>query len=164
MSFNTYMQISTIDGESTDDKHSKWIEVFSFSHGVSQQGSGAVSGGASRVAGKVDIQDFTITKRMDISSPYLNKNCCLGKHLDKAVIEVCKSTGQNKEVFAKYTFENVVISSVNIGGGQGQEMPVETVSFTFGKVKWEYNHLGNTTGKKVASAAATHDLVQNVTT
>jgi type VI secretion system secreted protein Hcp len=66
-------------------------------------------------------------------------------------------------VFYKYTFENVVISSVSIGGGQGQEFPVETVSFTFGKVKWEYNHLDNKSGAKVASMSASHDLVKNVT-
>lgn len=163
MSFDTYLQIEPIKGESTDAKHKGWIEVFSFSHGLAQHGSGAVSGGSSRVAGKVDVQDFTITKRMDLSTPYLNKNCCSGKHLDKAVVEICKSTGQ-KEVFMKYTFENVVISSVNVGGGQGQEFPVETVSFTFGKVKWEYNHIDNKTGAKVGNMTATHDLVTNVTT
>ena len=163
MSFDTYLQIEPIKGESTDQKHKNWIEVWSFSHGLSQHGSGAVSGGSSRVAGKVDVQDFTITKRMDLSTPYLNKMCCLGKHLDKATVEICKSTGQ-KEVFAKYTFENVVISSVNIGGGQGQEFPVETVSFTFGKVKWEYNQIDTKTGAKAANMTATHDLVQNVTT
>lgn len=162
MAFDTYLQLDPIKGESTDAKHKGWIEVFSFSHSLAQHGSGAISGGSSRVAGKVDVQDFTVTKRMDLSTPYLNKNCCNGKHIDKAVIEICKSTGQ-KEVFAKYTFENVVISSVSIGGGQGQEFPVETVSFTFGKVKWEYNHLDNKTGAKVANTTATHDLTQNVT-
>jgi type VI protein secretion system component Hcp len=40
---------------------------------------------------------------------------------------------------------------------------VETVSFTFGKVKWEYNHLDNKSGAKVASMSASHDLVKNVT-
>lgn len=161
--FNTYLQIEPIKGESTDDKHKNWIEVLSFSHGLAQHGSGAISGGATRVAGKVDVQEFQITKRLDLSSPYLNKNCCLGKHLDKATIEICKSTGVNKEVFMKYTFENVLITSVNIGGGQGQEFPMESVSFSFGKIKWEYNHLDNKSGAKVANMTATHDLVQNVT-
>jgi type VI secretion system secreted protein Hcp len=162
MSFDTYIQLEPIKGESTDEKHKSWIEVFSFSHSVSQHGSGAVSGGSSRVAGKVDVQDFTVTKRVDLSSPYLNKHCCMGKHLDKAVVEVCKSTGQ-KEVFLKYSFENVVITSVSVGGGQGQEFPVETVTFSFGKVKWDYNHLDNKTGAKVTNMTATHDLVKNVT-
>lgn len=163
MAFDTYLQLEPIKGESTDEKHKNWIEVFSFSHGLSQHGSGAISSGATRVAGKVDVQDFIVTKRLDLSSPYLNKNCCMGKHLDKAVVEICKSTGQ-KEVFMKYTFENVVVSSINIGGGVGQEFPVETVAFSFGKVKWEYNHIDSKTGAKVANMTATHDLVKNVTT
>jgi len=162
MAFDTYLQLEPIKGESTDDKHKGWLEVFSFSHGLSQQGSGAISGGSSRVAGKVDVQDFTITKRLDLSSPYLNKNCCNGKHLDKAVVEICKNTGQ-KEVFMKYTFENVVVSSINIGGGQGQEFPVETVSFSFGKVSWEYNQVDSKTGAKTTTMKASHDLIKNVT-
>jgi type VI protein secretion system component Hcp len=41
---------------------------------------------------------------------------------------------------------------------------VETVSFTFGKIKWEYNHIDSKTGAKAASMSAAHDLVGNVTT
>src|SRR6188508_3016246 len=100
MAFETYLKIDTIEGESTDEKHKNWIEVFSFSHGVSQTGAGAVSSGVGRSAGKCDHQDFHITKRMDKSSPYLHKNICLGKHFPKAVIHLCKNTGK-KEIFMK---------------------------------------------------------------
>ena len=157
---DTYLQLEPIKGESTDEKHKDWIEILSFSHSVMQTGSGSVSGGASRVQGKVDMSEFSFSKRFDLSSPYLNKYCCTGKHLDKAVIEICKSTGE-KEVMGKYTFENVVISSVSIGGGG--DIPSENVSFNFGKVKWEYNQLSNEKGAQTKNMIASHDLVKNVT-
>jgi len=157
---DTYLQLEPIKGESTDAKHKDWIEILSFSHSVMQTGSGSVSGGASRVAGKVDMSEFTFTKRFDLSSPYLNKYCCLGTHLNKAVIELCKSTG-NKEVMGKYTFENVIISNVSIGGSG--EVPTESVSFNFGKVKWEYNQLSATKGAATKNMIASHDLIANKT-
>ena len=43
MAFDTFLQIDSVQGESTDDKHKGWIEVFSFSHGVAQSGAGAIS-------------------------------------------------------------------------------------------------------------------------
>ena len=160
--FDTFLQIDSIQGESADHKHKNWIEVFSFSHGVAQSGAGAISSAGSRTSGKVDHHDFTVTKRLDKSSPYLYKNCCLGKHFPKAVVEICRATG-NKETIFKYTFEHVVVSAMNVGGGQGQEVPVETVSFQYGKVKWEYNELDGKTGAKKGSTIAEHDVMQNKT-
>lgn len=160
--FDTFLQLDTIQGESTDTKHKNWIEIFSFSHGIAQVGAGAISSAGARVAGKVDHHDFTVTKRVDKSSPYLYKNCCLGKHLPKGVVEICRNTG-NKEVLFKYTFDHVVVSSINVGGGQGQEVPVETVSFQYGKIKWEYNQIDPTTGANKGSTIAEHNVLENKT-
>jgi len=162
MAFDTYLQLDGIQGESTDQKHKNWIDIFSFSAGISQQGAGSIGSSGQRVAGKADFHDFTVTKRVDKSTPYLNKFCALGKHIPKGVIEICTTTG-NKEVLLKYTVEHVVVSAVNIGGGHGQEVPVETVSFQFGKIKWEYNQLDPKTGAKQGNTTAEHDLLQNTT-
>ncbi|MCU7860874.1 MAG: type VI secretion system tube protein Hcp, partial [Candidatus Thiodiazotropha sp. (ex Lucinoma kastoroae)] len=40
MAVDMFMKIEGVDGESTDDAHNKWIELLSFSHGVSQPVSG----------------------------------------------------------------------------------------------------------------------------
>ncbi len=160
MAFDTYLQLEGIQGEATDEKHKNWIEIFSFSHGLVQQGSGVIASHGARVAGKVDHHDFTITKKLDASSPLLNRNCCLGKHITKATIEVCKNTG-NKEVFYKFVFENVVVSSINIGGGQGQESPTETVSFQYAKVKWEYSKIDPKTGSKTSTVPAEWSVLEN---
>ena len=36
MAYDAFLKIATIDGESTDSKHEKWIEVLSYSWGASQ--------------------------------------------------------------------------------------------------------------------------------
>ena len=43
MAFDTFMQIDSVQGESTDEKHINWIGIYSYSHGLSQTGSGSVS-------------------------------------------------------------------------------------------------------------------------
>jgi type VI secretion system secreted protein Hcp len=38
---DAFLEIDGIKGESTDDKHKDWIEILSYSHGVSQSGAGS---------------------------------------------------------------------------------------------------------------------------
>ena len=40
MAFDAFLKLSTIPGESGDDKHKEWIEILSYSTGVSQPASG----------------------------------------------------------------------------------------------------------------------------
>ena len=50
MPFDAFLQIEGVPGESTDENHLDWIEILSYSHGVSQPGSGSVSSGGARRA------------------------------------------------------------------------------------------------------------------
>ena len=49
MAFDAFLKIDGIPGESTDSKHKDWIEVLSYSTGITQPTSGSAStgGGAS---------------------------------------------------------------------------------------------------------------------
>jgi len=72
MAFDAFLKIDTIPGECTDDKHAEWIEILSFSHGVSQQVSGSVSSGGGRSAERCDHSDFSVVKTLDKASPKLD--------------------------------------------------------------------------------------------
>ena len=61
MATNTYLHCDPIKGESTDEDHKDWIEVFSFNHGLSQPMSGA-SGTGGRSSARADFDPFVITK------------------------------------------------------------------------------------------------------
>lgn len=57
MAVDMFMKIDGVDGESTDDAHKKWIELLSYSHGVSQPTSGA--SGTGGVPGVVPISPLS---------------------------------------------------------------------------------------------------------
>jgi len=161
MAADFFCKIEGIDGESTDSKHDKWIELLSFNHGVSQPVSGASKTGG-RTGGRADFQNFSIVKTIDSSTPDLNMHCCNGKHIPKVEIELCSAI-EDKHVFMKYELSDVIVASVSPGGSaQSDEVrPLETVSFAYGKIKWEYTAMTQD-GKAGASVDRTWDLEKNM--
>ena len=89
MSVDMFLKIKGVDGESADSVHAKEIDVSSWSWGMSQSGTTHVGRGGG--AGKVSVQDITITKYIDKATPNLIKACCNGKHFDEAVLTVRKA-------------------------------------------------------------------------
>lgn len=160
MAIDMYMKIEGIDGESTDDKHRKWIELRSFSWGVSQPASIASSTGG-RTAGRADFQDFTVTKLVDMASPNIYLFCANGRHIPKVTVEFCLATGE-KHPFMKYVMEDVIISAAAPGGQSvGDELrPLETVALNYGKIEWEYTPIDHA-GKKGATVKQGWDLEAN---
>ena len=141
MATNIYLKITepNIEGESKDSEHDKWIEVLSFSHGVSQPTSATASTGGGRTTERCNHQDLTVTKYMDASTPILNKTCCQGSHIKEIELKCYRASADgNKPVeYMTYKLENSIISSVSVGGGTG-DLPVETVTFNYGKITWTY--------------------------
>lgn len=122
-----FLKIDGIDGESQDVKHKNEIDVLSFSWGASQSGTPAHGRGAG--AGKVNIQDFSITKFVDKSSPMLLAGTCTGQHFSQATFTARKA-GESQQEFLKITFSDLLISSVQHGGSTA-EGPMEQVSLSF---------------------------------
>lgn len=162
MAFDAFLKIKGVDGESTDDKHSNWIEILSYSHGVSQMGSGSVSSGGGRSAERCDHSDFSIVKTLDKATPKLNLYCSDGTHVPEVKVELCRAGGA-KEKYMEYKLEDVIISSVRPGGSAqgGEALPLEEVSFNYGKITWTYNELDHKTGKNKGSVEAHWDLHAN---
>jgi type VI secretion system secreted protein Hcp len=134
------MQIEPIKGESTDDAHKDWVEVLSFAHRLSQPVSGP-SGTGGRAAARADFDAITVTKLVDKASVDLNLYCAQGKHIAKLVLEVCQESGEKVCVW-KYELENVMVSSVSVGGG-GSDRPSEQVCFVYDIISWTYNAVKN---------------------
>ncbi len=160
MAVDVFLKIDGIPGESTDDKHKEWIEILSYSHGVSQPAGGSRSTGGAASGGRCDHQDFSITKSMDKASPPLNEHCCNGTHIKKVTLELCRATG-DKQKYMEYALEDVIVSSVSIGGSAGGELPIESVTFNYGKVNWVYVETDHETGKKVGEVKKWWDQITN---
>lgn len=158
MSTNTYMQIEPIKGESTDEAHKDWVEILSFSHGVSQPVSGP-SGTGGRSAARANFGDLTISKQVDKSSVDLHLYCAQGKHIAKLVIDVCQESGE-KVCTWKYEMENVMVSSVAVSGG-GSDRPMESVSFVYDIISWTYTPSKNDGTADTAVGPKKWDLQTN---
>lgn len=162
MPFDAFLKVKTVPGECTDDKHQDWIEVLSFSWGVSQAGSGSSSTGGARSAQRADFQDFSIVKVVDKASPKLFIACAKGEHIQDITLELCRATG-DKSKYLEYKMGDVLISSVRKGGaaGGGETLPMEEVAFSFGKIEMTYTATDHKTGKPSGDVKAHWDLVAN---
>jgi len=147
-----------VPGTSTLKDYTNQIELLSFSHGVAMQITGDVSN-TERTSGKPNHQDFTITKYLDQSSPKLNEACCKGDNFKKVVLVVGRNDKGAVLPLMSYTLQNVVLSSISVGGGGGDK-PVETVTMNYNHIEWDFHH------QKAEGAEAGHvdtkwDLAKN---
>jgi type VI secretion system secreted protein Hcp len=127
---------NAFEGESTDAKFPRCIEIISFQIGMTNAGSGATGGGSG--VNKVNFDDITIQKYVDKSSPNFMMCCANGAHIDKAFIHVRKA-GENPQKYLTITMEEVFISSFSVGGGDGQGLPVDHIALNFSKIEFKYS-------------------------
>jgi len=162
MAFDGYVKLEGIEGESTDAKHDKQIEILSYSFHVAQSGGASTSRHTGQTGARVDVGDFTFVKVLDKSSPNLFKYCASGKHIPTVVVELCSAT-ENKHTYMKYTMSDVVVSSVRPGGATNADgsRPLEEVALRFGKLELEYTPFGND-GKAGGAVKASWDAEKNV--
>ena len=130
-----FLKIEGVAGESNDKTHKGEIEVLSWSWGASQSGSMAMGAGGG--VGKVSMQDLSITKYIDKSSPKLFEALATGMHLPEAKL-VLRSPGGSQVEYLTITLKDVVISSYSTGGSSGGDRPTESVSFNFAQIKMSY--------------------------
>jgi type VI secretion system secreted protein Hcp len=175
---NIFWEIDGIKGESTSDQGKDMIEVLAFQHGVSMPLAGASPpstaaapppprapshSNTSRASGRSVHRDFSLTKRVDLSSPVLNLKCCGGEDIKSMKVHVWKADAAGKPIeYLTYTMESCIITSVAVSGAEDQ--PVETVSFSYKKITWDYNQqLQAQPGGKKGKNSSGWSLEQNKT-
>lgn len=136
MAVDMFIKIGDLTGESVDKVHKGKIDVLAWSWGLSQSGTTHMGGGGG--SGKVAVQDLSITKYVDASSPSLFKTCCAGTHHAQAQLIVRKAGGKGPVEYIKITMTEVLISSLSTGGSGGEDRLTENVTLNFAKVKVEY--------------------------
>lgn len=160
MAADNFLQIKGIDGESTDDKHQKWIEVLSYNWGVSQMASTTASSSGGGSVQRADFQDLSIVKLVDSATPKIFEACAKGTHIDEVVLELCRAAGDEKLKYMEYKLSNVIISSTSIGGGETGD-PTESVTFNYGKIESTYTKQKRAGGGGGGNVAAGWDLEKN---
>jgi type VI secretion system secreted protein Hcp len=166
-----FLKLDGVPGESQDKTHKDEIAVLHWSIGAAQP-SVASSGGTGGGAGKVKFQDFHITKLVDKASPKLMVACASGQHFTNLLFTARRAGGTQADYWTM-KLQNVLVSSYEtnsgfdgssggaVASGDKYGMPVESVSFNFGKIDITYN-TQNPDGTKGAAVAAGWNLAQNV--
>ena len=160
MAFDCFMKIKDIEGESTDDKHKNWIEIGSYSFGATQAVGCLASTGGARSGERVDLQNLSITKSLDKSSPKLFAACCKGTHIGEITLELCRNTG-DKTTYMEYKLEDVLITSYCPSGSSGGDVPYESLSLNPGKITLTYTQTDHETGKPAGKVTANWDQTTN---
>ena len=168
MSFNAYLKIEGIDGESLDQAHLGEIEVLSWSWGMSQPGQHMTVGTGLVTTGKPTMQVFSVGKHIDKASPKLFLACATGKHITNAVLTCRKAGGETQQEFIHIKMSNLLVSSYHpseLLGASSQSpvgldpdgIPVEMVSFNFQKISFEYDAF-DAAGSAPTPVVATYDI------
>ena len=135
MSADMFLKIEGIQGESVDSVHADEIDVLAWSWGMSQSGSMHVSAGGG--AGKVAVQDMSITKYVDRCSPNLMQKCCTGEHYPSAILTVRKA-GADPLEYLVITMKQVLVTTISSGGSGGEDKLTENITLNFAEFETIY--------------------------
>jgi type VI secretion system secreted protein Hcp len=162
MAFDAFLKIDGVPGESSDDKHKDWIEILSYSMGITQPTSGSASTSGGATSERAHFQDFSIVKALDKASPKIALACAGGDHIKSVIVELCRAGG-DKVKYMEYKMSNCIISSFRPGGSAhgGETLPLEEVSFNYGKIEWTYTQQKRADGAGGGQVAAGWDLQLN---
>jgi type VI secretion system secreted protein Hcp len=157
MPVDYFLKIDGIDGESKDAKHAGEIDIDSWSWGATQPGAHAAGGGGG--AGKVAMQDFHFTMKVNKASPKLMLACATGDHIKSAIL-TCRKAGKDQQEYMKVTLSGLLVSSYQAGGTASSEvLPVDQISLNFTKIQVEYKEQSEK-GTLAAATVAGYDLKQ----
>jgi type VI protein secretion system component Hcp len=175
---DVYVKLDGFTGECTDDQHpgdDGWIEIkgFNFGFGMKEgswesgsssggaaggNGAGGSSSGSSKSGGSnlpLEFPEVTLTKSSDlVSTRLLKEKCHSGAPIDEIEVVACRYGGNDdsnpKIPFLRLIFENVYITSITFALSQ-DELPAETIKFTYDVVRMETIWTDNETGDRLTS-------------
>lgn len=139
MAYDAFLWIEGVEGESQKEGHAGQIDLQSFAWGADNPST--MGGGTGSGAGKGTAHNFTVVKATDKSSPVLFTKCMDGTTFAMAQVGMQKAAGDCPIEYLKYRFANVFVTAVQwsgSGGGDNEDVPQESVSFSFGFCSIEY--------------------------
>ncbi len=161
MAVDIFLKLSNnIKGESQDATHADEIDVLAWNWGLSQSGTTHVGAGGG--GGKVNVQDISLTKYVDLASNDLIKRCTNGEHIENGELIVRKSGGAAPVEYFRIKMENIMITSYATGGSKdGLDRIQENLTLNFRKFEVAYT-LQEESGAAGAESLAGWDIAQNM--
>jgi type VI secretion system secreted protein Hcp len=123
-----YLHLEGIDGESKSARHSKWIEIQSFSFGVSKTTNTPPN-----------FSELHLSKTIDKASPKLFLRAANGQIFKHGVLEVFRE-GPRAARILQVKFLDCFLSSIAQSGGGG-DAPHESFSLQPKSYSWTYTEI-----------------------
>lgn len=141
-----FMKLGSLEGESTDSGHSKWILIESMSSPIYRN---IVAGAKDnqRTKGDTTLGDVVVVRQLDKSSTKLQEACANGTFFKEAEIHFCTTVKNKQEPYLKYKLSDVIITSYSFhGNSSGSPLPTEEVTMGYTKAEWTYVTVDPKTG------------------
>lgn len=137
-----FMKIDGINGDVTAKGYEKWIDLSSIHFDVQRNINTKPGKVINRESTRPAINEFSITKHMDKSTPLLFTEACIGKAKPQVEIHICH-TGDDISPYMQYTLNNVLISNYFVEYEDAQEQsannhPQETITLNFDKIEMKF--------------------------
>ena len=116
MAVNVFLKFDepAIEGESTDSKHAKEIQVLSWSHSFNQPTKATRSSAGGGTVEQANHSDFTFSKYLDTATDDLLKYCWNGKQIGKATLTCYRSDGDDAAIlYLQVDMEDIIISNIS---------------------------------------------------
>jgi len=164
MAFDGYLNVEGVPGEATDSEHKDWITIKGFSHMVSMPMTEERHDGGPGPGQRSDHGQFSIEKRLDSTTPTLSLFCCQGKSIGTVKVDLCRTIAEKSVPYMQYEMKDVFITRVAPQGRAAENdgrMPVEEVTFNYGKIVWKYTHTDQKTGAKGKEVETNWNTITN---
>ena len=132
-----FLNIDGIEGQASDAKHEKWVELISFSHGSQQNINIQAS---ADVQGRGQYIPFIFTHAVDKATPKLQLSCMKGEVIKTAKFEYCRVLGGAQTPVYELTLNSVRVARSEIKtvnpkpDDPASQQPIEEVHLVAGEI------------------------------
>lgn len=135
-----------VDGESNDENHDKWIDIFRYEWGVEKP---SATIGDSRRRGAAVVHDLVIEFEYEKAATKLLDKCYRGEVIPTLEIELTAGFGGARATYLRYEMSNVLCTMYGVGGSADGNPPTVVIANNFEEIKVtysEYDDEGNFKG------------------
>ncbi len=146
-----FLRIQGVSGESTDPGHEGWIDIASFSYGLTRPADDAAPLDAPPLP--ANRRGLSLVKNADRATGLLYLHCNNGRPIEEVVLEVTRTTEHGITV-QEYRLRDVIVTSIQTSGGtRSGARATETVTLHYRSVEWTYLRLDPLTGGIISEVA-----------
>jgi type VI secretion system secreted protein Hcp len=134
MKADMFLKLAPIKGNSVDAKHKDEIELSGINWAMALPAAHASARGS---VGRVEIEELVLRKKVDAASPALHAHCCCGTAFEEAIV-VKRKSGQVPLEYFKLTLKEVLITSIELQMGGGDDSDEEVIKLRFSEFLEEF--------------------------